>query len=161
MLNLQILFEIIGKAYVEILGGLIRKQRGIDEIAYVPVEIRVRSKKGKMFTRKRKRLVDTGQYNRNAFISEVNENTLTIKGTPDTEHITAYNDRDSIYLSGKHGATIKIRGPKIFPWTEAEFIASYNLETGRDFYQDISDDLKAQVLAELERELPDKIEIQL
>lgn len=159
-LSLKKFFEKLGLSYTLGLNGLIRRQKGIDAIGYIPVDRKVTSKKGKKFTRKSKRLVDTGKFNQDAFVYSATESTLTIEGNPNAydsnvtyADITAYNDKNSPYLKGKHGATIKRVGSSIFPWTEKEFLDTLKNVVNIDLDEAIEDDLEKQIEDYLQTEI--------
>lgn len=178
ILNLKNIFDQIGKAYVAELMALIRRQKGIDGIGYVqPVKVKAHTTKGhtryskygkpyKVGEHRREsflRLVNTNQYNQNAFIHQADNQTLVIQGNPaihpdgiSFNDITAYNDKGSPDLIGKHGAAIRRNGPKIFPRTEPEFFLT---EVGKVFPQLIADEVKSQVENEMEKSLTKEIRI--
>ena len=167
-LTLKNFFDKLGLSYTLSLNGLIRRQQGIDAASYVPVERIAHSKKGKSFKRSGRRLMNTGRYNQEAFVHNVTDTTLTIEGNPKSydanvtyADITAYNDKNSPYLRGKHGATIQQVGPSIFPWTEQEFLNTLQNVLIVDLEQAITEDVLQQVEEYLESEIPKKIDVSL
>ena len=172
-INLKSVFEKIGLFYTIQLNSLIRKQQGIDGTGYAPVMRKVKShnRKGKFikkYERTSERLVDKGIYNQNAFVFSSDPATLIIEGNNDPysggvtyADITAFNDKDSPYLTGKHGTTIKAIGPKLFPWTEKEFLDSYASLRGQDLAVDIEPEVQAQVEEQLQQEITNQIQIKL
>lgn len=167
-LNLKIWFDKIGKAYALYLGARVRKQQDLDGVGYTPVERTIHTKKGSHI-RKGKRLVETGRFNQKAFIYEANEGSLIIKGNPEGygdrgrtyADIIAYNDRESPYLKGKHGATIKAVGPKLFPWTKEEFKESYQKAFGKSITEGLAVEVKNQIQDYLRKEIPKEITLKL
>jgi len=169
-LDLSKVFNKLAFNYAKELNDMIRKQFDMDGNSYVPVPRRVKSgtRKGKTvkaYTKSGKRLVNTGVFNRKAFIGKFGSGSMSIEGNPASydgnvtfNDIIQYNDKNSKELRGAHGATIKIRGPAMVPRTEADF---FSTDVGATIIPTIEVELFKQIEEEVAKNIVKNLKLKL
>lgn len=163
-LDLTKFFKILGQSITMELSANVRRQNDLDGQAYKPVGQKVKSSKRKgktikSYSKQRRRLMVTGEFNQNAFkfIAAIKSLSIFVNSAMHAQGISysdivAYNDKNSPYLKGKHGTTIKVKGPAIFPGVGR--IAQDDLSKMKAM-QDFIPKLELEIKTQIENQLPD------